>query len=539
MASDVSGMTSYTSKERELVKMQAEVTLQEEVTRLAQKRLAMKVLEAEIQSTSNRSLQSCEDMRSPDILSPPLKMHKPGNGGGGPPDDGPNGNGDNQEADLCPSAVFTPSPSASPAAPIEEASTTTSRIELPVSNLNEESLRRLQLFPHRAEGFSIHIPIPSNVDSVHNAEKMISAQQEFLQAGADSERIRLLSQELALNQERNKVGVDQERLRTIARNVQKQSETNALHLAMAGQRIKEEGFKADTEYRAAGSKIRSTEINLQEEAENARNIVRAEEATQRLSALEIERQHEHNIKEQKLRDEPIARNMHQRLVELEHQSRATAEDLVDLYELKQREIAPQEECAYKDRPRTQFKEEERRVRALAESMIIEKENKMQIAFDEKYRSQFNIMQAELANQFTMLQTERDKLKRDSHDLTNSKDKEIEVLKLKLLDAQKALDKVSRLGSSNDVPVNVVSATGTVTKVITETIKEENDPKPPNRPGGHGGGGGDGGYPGDPSDPGRARQPASDENNNNSNNDKQNPGNPGGPNDPYPPDDPWD
>ena len=58
---------------------------------------------------------------------------------------------------------------------------------------------------------------------------------------------------------------------------------------MAEQRIQEEEFKADTEYRAAESKIRSAEINLQEEAENARNIVRAEEATQRLRALENER----------------------------------------------------------------------------------------------------------------------------------------------------------------------------------------------------------------------------------------------------------
>ena len=141
---------------------------------------------------------------------------------------------------------------------------------------------------------------------------------------------------------------------------------------------------------------------------------------------------------------------------------------------------------------------------------------MQIAFDEKYQSQFNVMQAELGNKFAMLQAERDKMKRDWHDLTNSKDKEIEILKLKLFEAQKALDKVSRLGSSNDVPVNVVSATGTATKVFIETIREENDPKPPNRPGGHGGGGGDGGYPGDPSDPGRARRPASNENNNKQN-----------------------
>ena len=207
---------------------------------------------------------------------------------------------------------------------------------------------------------------------------------------------------------------------------------------------------------------------------------------------------------------------------------------MNLSELKQREIALQEECAYKDRLRIQFKEEERRVHALAESVIIEKENKMQIAFDEKYQSQFNVMQAELANQFTMLQTERNKMKQDWYDFTNSKDKETEILKLKLPEAQTILDKVNRLGSSYDVLVNVVSATGTVTKVTTEAIREENDPKPPNRPGGHGGGGGDGGYPGDPSDPGRARQPASDENNN-----KPNPGNPGGPNDPNPPDGPWD
>ena len=80
MASDVSGMASYTNKERELVKLQAEVTLQEEVTRLAQKRLAIEVLGAEMQSTSNRSVRSC-DMRIPGILSPPMKVHKAGNGG--------------------------------------------------------------------------------------------------------------------------------------------------------------------------------------------------------------------------------------------------------------------------------------------------------------------------------------------------------------------------------------------------------------------------------------------------------------------------
>ena len=498
MASDVSGMTSYTSKERELVKMQAEVTLQEEVTRVAQKRPAMKVLEAEINSASNRSVRSCENMRSPEILSPPLKMYKAANGSGGPPDDGPNGNDGDPEEDSCPSTVYKPSPSPSPTAPIvEEASTTTSRIELPTSTLNGESLRRLQLFLQQAEEFSIFTPVQSE------AEKMVLAQQEFLQAEADAERSRLMDRELELNQARQKVGADQERLMTIASKVQKQSEIDALNIAMAQQRIQDEEFKADVEYRAAESRIRSTEISLQEKAE------------------------------QRLRDESIARSMQQRLIELEHQSRATTEELVNLSGLKQRGIALQEECAYKERLRIQFKEEERRVRALAESVVIEKENKMQIAFDEKYQSQFNVMQAELSNQFALFQNEREKMKQDWCNFTNSKDKEIEILKLKLLDAQKALDKVNTPGSSNDVPVNMVSATGTMTKVITETINEENDPKPPNRPGGHGGGGGDGGFLGDPSDPGRARQPANNDNH------RQNPGNPGGPNDPNPPDDPWD
>ena len=140
------------------MKLQAEVTLQEEITRLAQKRLAIKTLEAEIQSTSNRSVRSC-DMRSPDILSPPMKIHKAGKGGGGPPDDGPNGDVVSQENDSCPSTVYKPSPSASPAAPIiEEASTTTSRVELPVSTLNEESLIRLQLFLPQTQSLVSTLP---------------------------------------------------------------------------------------------------------------------------------------------------------------------------------------------------------------------------------------------------------------------------------------------------------------------------------------------------------------------------------------------
>ena len=65
--------------------------------------------------------------------------------------------------------------------------------------------------------------------------------------------------------------------------------------------------------------------------------------------------------------------MQQKLIELEHQSRVTTEDLVNLSELKQREEALQEECAYKERLQTLFEEEQRRIRTLAESVITERE----------------------------------------------------------------------------------------------------------------------------------------------------------------------
>ena len=47
-----------------------------------------------------------------------------------------------------------------------------------------------------------------------------------------------MQQELVLDQERNRVGADQERLRVVASKVHKQSEFNALNIAMAEQRIK-------------------------------------------------------------------------------------------------------------------------------------------------------------------------------------------------------------------------------------------------------------------------------------------------------------
>ena len=70
--------------------------------------------------------------------------------------------------------------------------------------------------------------------------------------------------------------------------------------------------------------------------------------------MEMERQLEYNNNELRVREESVARSMQQRVIELEHQSRVTAEDLVNLSELKQREKALQEECAYKEHLQTLF-----------------------------------------------------------------------------------------------------------------------------------------------------------------------------------------
>ena len=210
------------------------------------------------------------------------------------------------------------------------------------------------MFPPQVEEFNICIPAETHADTALNAEKALLAQQEFLREEADAERSRFMQQEFllerekeGLRQERNNVGADKERLRVVANKVQKQSEINALNAAMAEQRIKDEESKADAAYRAAEINICNTELNLQEKAEAAHRRTGLEEAAQRLRAIELERQHEQNTKEideRRLRDETNSQSMRQRLVELEHQSRVATEDLVNLSELKQRELTLKEEC---------------------------------------------------------------------------------------------------------------------------------------------------------------------------------------------------
>ena len=125
------------------------------------------------------------------------------------------------------------------------------------------------------------------------------------------------------------------------------------------------------------------------------------------------------------------------------------------------------------------------------------------------------MQAELHNQFARLQTERNNMRSEWDNCMNAKDREIDSLRKRLQDTVKALDQANKPGSSNDIPVHTAAATSTMTKVKTETIPEDRDPKPPGRPGGHGNGGdgGDGYDPGRPSGPGRASQPSGNDNNN--------------------------
>ena len=83
---------------------------------------------------------------------------------------------------------------------------------------------------------------------------------------------------------------------------------------------------------------------------------------------------------------------------------------------------------------------------------------MQIDFDEKYQSKFNVMQAELDNQFALLQSEREKMRLNWNNIISARDKEIGILRQRLLETQKALDRVSRPGSSRDVPVHAAAAT---------------------------------------------------------------------------------
>ena len=118
MASVASGVTSSTKYERELEleKLNAEVILQEEVTKLAAKRLAVQALklENEIKSASSRSWRTTSSMRSPDIRRPE-KIAKINNGGGGPPHNGPDPDDADVKSDSSPLTMTRPSDVASPA----------------------------------------------------------------------------------------------------------------------------------------------------------------------------------------------------------------------------------------------------------------------------------------------------------------------------------------------------------------------------------------------------------------------------------------
>ena len=322
MASVASGRTSYTAKEKNLVKLQAEINHQEEMTKLTAKRLALATLEADITTSTKGSVRSFT-MRSPDIKEPPMKMHKTlvqitGNGGWEPqgdpnPGPDPSDEGEEDRTDSCPSTVHKPSPKPDPASPIidEEEVMPTTQVELPV--LSAEALERHQSLTPETEEFRIHTPVVSHIDAANNAEKIYLAQQEFLREEAAAERYRLQQQETLLAQEtenvrreRENIVGDQERLMAVANKVQKQSEFNAMNNAMAEQRIKDEELKVDAEYRSAREIIRNTELNLQKRAEEAERKINLESAAQRLRAIELQRQQEHKNKEyseQKLREE--------------------------------------------------------------------------------------------------------------------------------------------------------------------------------------------------------------------------------------------
>ena len=70
---------------------------------------------------------------------------------------------------------------------------------------------------------------------------------------------------------------------------------------------------------------------------------------------------------------------------------------------------------------------------------------MQLDFDEKYHSKFDVTQAELNNQFVLLQAGRDRIKSEWDSCVNAKDLGINNLKIRL---QRALDETNKPGSSS-------------------------------------------------------------------------------------------
>ena len=213
----------------------------------------------------------------------------------------------------------------------------------------------------------------------------------------------------------------------VASKVQKQHEVNTLTNAMAEQRVKDEESKADAEFRSGKINVEANEIELHRGAEEAERRLNLGEAAQRFREVELLQQRDHNHKEyigQTLRDETNALAMQQRLVELEHQCRTSAEDMVSLTELKQRELTLKEECGVKNSLESRFQEEQRRIRALAESQMIAKENKMQLDFEEKYQTKFRVVQAELDNQFVRIQAEGERMRSELDSRVSAKDREI-------------------------------------------------------------------------------------------------------------------
>ena len=310
MASIASGRSGYTEREKNLVKLQAEVTHQEEVTKLATKRLALATLEA----TSTKGSVRSSTMRSPDIKGPPTKIQKTlvqitGNGGWEPqgdPNPGPDPSDEGEEdiSDSYPSTVHKPSPKPDPASPaigVEETMPTIP-VELPI--LSAEALARHQRQPPEAEEYNIHTPAVSYVESAQDAEKMYLARQEFLREEAAAERNRLQQQEILLAQEtervrreRETVIGDQERLRAVANEVEEQSKLQARNNAMAEQRIKDEEQQVDAKYRSAKEIIQNTEFRVQRQAEEAERKINLEDTAQRLRAIELQKQQDYNNKE--------------------------------------------------------------------------------------------------------------------------------------------------------------------------------------------------------------------------------------------------
>jgi len=238
-----------------LEKVKAEVALEGSNQRLATKRLAL--AEAEL---SNISIRSQGD---PSIInSPAKKVNKTKTGDGDPPGGDPEPDNDTAEyiSSGLPSIQDSFNLEQEVASPlIKEEIRPIEPPVLPNIRLNLESLKRHQIPTPEAERYEIHTLALSQQQASLAAEKEGLKQQEMLIEQAAYELI----------EEHNHIGDSKNALREASSKVQPRHGFNALTMALAEQRLKEQEINANETYEKAESNLRLRAEVMAQEMKNA------------------------------------------------------------------------------------------------------------------------------------------------------------------------------------------------------------------------------------------------------------------------------